>query len=77
MSREVIVSGIIQVLLYYITKDVAKMARKIEIGTTFYGQDAIDFIHYMRNPTYTDRVKNLMKQAIREAEERSECTPRG
>ncbi|MDR2855678.1 MAG: hypothetical protein LBV40_05950 [Methanomicrobiales archaeon] len=53
------------------------MARKIEIGTTFYGQDAIDFIHYMRNPTYTDRVKNLMKQAIREAEERSECTPRG
>jgi len=28
------------------------MARRIEIGTTLTGQDAIDFINYVKNPTY-------------------------
>ena len=30
------------------------MARRIEIGTTLIGQDAIYFIEYMKNPTYTE-----------------------
>jgi hypothetical protein len=40
------------------------MARRIEIGTTFSGQDAIDFINYMQNPTYTERSKEMMKKII-------------
>ena len=45
------------------------MARKIEIGTTFTGQDAIDFAKYMQNPTYTERSNEIMKKIIREYEE--------
>ena len=45
------------------------MARRIEIGTTLTGQDAIDFINYMENPTYTDRSNEIMKKIIREYEE--------
>ncbi|MDR2855845.1 MAG: hypothetical protein LBV40_06815 [Methanomicrobiales archaeon] len=45
------------------------MARKIEVGTVLSGQDAIDFINYMKNPTYTEKANELMRQAIREVEE--------
>ncbi|MDR2855636.1 MAG: hypothetical protein LBV40_05725 [Methanomicrobiales archaeon] len=45
------------------------MAKKIEIGTTLSGQDAIDFINYMKNPTYTDRANKMMKKIIRESEQ--------
>ena len=43
-----------------------KMAKPIEIGITLTGQDSIDFINYMRNPTYTDRVYEMMKKIIDE-----------
>ena len=46
------------------------MAKPIEIGTTLSGQDAIDFIEYMRNPTYTERANEMMKKIIRESEQR-------
>ena len=45
------------------------MARRIEAGTTLTGQDAIDFINYMENPTYTERSNEIMKKIIRECEE--------
>ena len=45
------------------------MAKPIEIGTILTGQDSIDFINYMRNPTYTDRVIEMMAKIIREEEE--------
>ena len=44
------------------------MAKRIEIGTTLYGQDAVDFIEYMKNPTYTDRSNEMMKKILRESE---------
>ena len=45
------------------------MAKPIEIGTTLTGQDSIDFIKYMQNPTYTDRAYEMMKKIIHEDEE--------
>ena len=45
------------------------MARRIEIGTELYGQDAIDFIEYMKNPTYTERSLEMMRKIIRDYEE--------
>jgi len=45
------------------------MARKIEIGTVLTGQDAIDFIEYMKNPTYTERANKMMQKIIRDYEE--------
>jgi len=33
------------------------MARRIEIGTELTGQDAIDFIEYMKNPTDNRTIK--------------------
>jgi hypothetical protein len=45
------------------------MARKIEIGTVLEGQDAIDFIEYMKNPTYTERTNEIMRKIIRDYEE--------
>jgi hypothetical protein len=42
------------------------MARRIEIGTELTGQDAIDFIEYMKNPTYTERSNEMMKKIIRD-----------
>jgi len=44
------------------------MARKIEIGTVLVDQDAIDFIEYMENPTYTERSKEMMRKIIRDYE---------
>ena len=44
------------------------MAKPIEIGTVLTGEDAIDFINYMRNPTYTDKAYELMMDVIREEE---------
>jgi hypothetical protein len=38
------------------------MARPIEIGTILEGQDAIDFIEYMKNPTYTERANKMMQK---------------
>ena len=45
------------------------MAKPIEIGTVLTGQDSIDFINYMRNPTYTNRAYEMMKKIIDEDEE--------
>ncbi|HJJ28130.1 MAG TPA: hypothetical protein O0X70_01910 [Methanocorpusculum sp.] len=42
------------------------MGEKIDIGLTLSGQDAIDFIEYMKNPTYTEEVKALMRDAMRD-----------
>jgi len=44
------------------------MARKIEVGTVLEGQDAIDFIEYMKNPTYTEEAKEMMRKIIRDYE---------
>ena len=40
------------------------MADKIEIGLTLFEQDAIDFIEYMKYPTYTEDARALMKKAL-------------
>ena len=40
------------------------MADKIDIGLTLTGQDAVDFIEYMKNPTYTEEARALMRQAL-------------
>ena len=45
------------------------MAEPIEIGLELTGQDAIDFIEYMKNPTYTEEAKELMRQALLELKE--------
>ena len=42
------------------------MAKQIEIGTTLSGQDAIDFIIYMRDPPYTERAYEMMINTIHE-----------
>jgi len=45
------------------------MARRIAIGTTLTGQDAIDFIEYMKNPTYTEEANEMMRKIIRDYKE--------
>ena len=40
------------------------MGEKIDIGLTLSGQDAIDFIEYMKNPTYTEEARELMRKAM-------------
>ena len=40
------------------------MADKIDIGLTLTGQDAVDFIEYMKNPTITDEGRELMRRAL-------------
>jgi len=50
------------------------MAKRIEIGTTFTGQDAIDFAKYMQNPTYTDRANEMMKKIIKDYEQQESDT---
>ena len=47
-------------------KEMNIVAKPIEIGTVLTGQDSIDFINYMCNPTYTDEAYELMIAAIRE-----------
>jgi hypothetical protein len=47
------------------------VAKPIEIGTVLTGEDAIDFINYMRNPTYTDRALEMMAKIIRDDEEQN------
>ena len=42
------------------------IVRDFRIGTVLTGQDSIDFINYMCNPTYTDEAYELMIAAIRE-----------
>lgn len=41
------------------------MADMIEIGLELSGDDARDFIEYMKNPTYTKDACDCMKAAIR------------
>lgn len=41
------------------------MADKIDIGLTLTGQDAIDFIEYMKNPTYTEDARECMREALK------------
>ena len=45
------------------------MAEKIEIGLTLSGQDAVDFIEYMKCPTYTEDAYKAMRQALPELKE--------
>jgi hypothetical protein len=52
-------------------KEMNIMAKPIEIGTVLTGQDAIDFINYMHNPTYTDRALKMMAKIIRDDEEQN------
>lgn len=40
------------------------MATKTEIGTTLEGQDAIDFVNYMKRPVFTKDAVDCMKEAI-------------
>ncbi|HJJ38984.1 MAG TPA: hypothetical protein O0X42_02495 [Methanocorpusculum sp.] len=40
------------------------MAKKIEIGLELSGQDAEDFIEYMKNPQYSDEVVQCMTEAL-------------
>jgi hypothetical protein len=40
------------------------MTRGIEIGLVLSGEDALDFIEYMKNPTYTDLADQCMKDAL-------------
>lgn len=41
------------------------MAKKIEIGLELEGQDAIDFIEYMKNPQYSEDAVNCMREALK------------
>lgn len=41
------------------------MADKITIGLELSGQDAQDFIEYMKNPVYTEEARELMREARR------------
>jgi len=38
---------------------------KIEIGLVLSGDDALDFIEYMKNPTYTKEADECMKNALK------------
>ena len=43
------------------------MAKKIEIGLELEGQDAIDFIEYMKNPQYSDDAVDCMREALKKS----------
>jgi len=48
-----------------IHNQVTLMADKIDIGLTLSGQDAIEFIEYMKNPTYSEDAKACMREALK------------
>lgn len=39
------------------------MAKKIELGLELKGQDAVDFLNYIRNPVYTPCGEQMLKRA--------------
>ena len=44
------------------------MTKPIDIGLVLYGEDAIAFMEYLKNPTFTREGLNLMREAKRDAE---------
>ena len=48
----------------YIIREGINMAKKIEIGLELTGQDAKDFIEYMKNPQYSDEIIQCMTNAL-------------
>ena len=42
------------------------MAKPIEIGLELTGQDALDFINYMKNPDYSEDVIRIAGEALKE-----------
>jgi hypothetical protein len=49
------------------------MAQRIEVGLELEGQDAIDFLEYLRNPTCTLRGMQIMREAYELAKSRERC----
>lgn len=49
------------------------MAQRIDVGLELEGQDAIDFLEYLRNPTCTLRGMQIIREAYELAKSRERC----
>ncbi len=50
------------------------MAQRIEVGLELEGQDALDLLEYLRNPTCTLRGMQIMREAYELAKSREKCS---